>query len=133
MTERIQNGYEPRFDVDMVFGHQAELWTGRLVDYLKAGRIEVKHKRRLDSSFYVEYSCLRGGLWQPSGISTTEAAIWLFMIADTGVAVVVEATRLRSVVKHIFKVRPRSRVRETDGSHPTLGVLVRLSDLLGGR
>ena len=68
---------EPRFDLDLDYGKQAELQLGEYLDWIAAGngRVEVKHKRLPDLDFYVETENDPGaaGQYQPSGISITTA------------------------------------------------------------
>jgi hypothetical protein len=121
---------EPRFDIDLPYGRQAEL---QLADYLSwlaegNGRIEVKRKRRLDLWFYVETHCDKGrrGVYAPSGISTTGAAAWAFTIADTNISIILPTEDLRAAL-----IDPSTRdCEENDGSCPTRGRLVSLNVLL---
>ena len=121
---RTATGFEPRFDVDYEYGHQGELFVTDIISALKNNRVEVKRKRYEDDQFYVEYQCLKRGNWEKSGIATTEAELWAFVIADTGVAVVVTTSRLRDAAAFVFKHMKGNRREERDGSHPTRGVLV---------
>ena len=121
---------EPRFDIDATYGGQGEL---QIADYLTwlangYGRIEVKRKRYLDLNFYVETHCDKGrkGLYQPSGISVSTATAWAFVIGDTGIALIIPADELRSMLDD-----PSSQDKqEVDGSCPTKGKLVSLNVLL---
>jgi hypothetical protein len=121
---------DPRFDIDLPYGRQAEL---QIADYLTwlaegNGRIEVKHKRRIDLLFYVEthHDPGRRGIYVPSGISTSTAAAWAFNISDTGIAVIFPSDEVRRMLTD-----PSSRdAQEHDGSCPTRGKLISLNVLV---
>lgn len=88
--------YEPDFDIDRDYGEEGED-TLRNVLGLHGSRFEVKRKRYADGNFYVE-------LWQrprrserPSGLQTTRADYWAFVIEETGVIVLVPTARLREL------------------------------------
>jgi len=121
---------EPRFDLDLPYGKQAELQIGEFLDWIADGngQVEVKHKRYLDHKLYVETHCDKGrtGTYRPSGISVTTAHCWVFVIGDTGVHVAIPTDLLR-----LMLTDPSSRYREErDGSCPTRGMLVDFCVLL---
>jgi hypothetical protein len=121
---------EPRFDIDLAYGRQAELQIGDFLTWIAEGngQVEVKRKRYLDLEFYVETHCDKGrtGIYQPSGISITTAAAWAFVIADTGIAVLIPTDELRVMLDDVGVCDREER----DGSCPTRGRLVNLSYLL---
>ena len=115
---------EPRFDLDLKYGQQAERLVGEYLGWLVTGngRVEVKRKRIIDLMFYVEQECDKGrtGTYEPSGIITTGSDLWAFVIADTGIAICIPTKVLR-----VAMLDPGARsVQETDGNCPTKGVLV---------
>jgi hypothetical protein len=121
---------EPRFDIDLQYGRQGEL---QIADYLTwlsdgNGRIEVKRKRYLDLNFYVETHADKGrtGIYRPSGISVTTADAWAFVIAETGIALIVPTDDLRAVLDAPGTLD----CEEKDGSCPTRGRLVNLGAIL---
>jgi hypothetical protein len=130
MTDRHAEGYEPRFDVDYEYGHQGELFVGFVIEALKRDRVEVKRDARYSQTgnFYVEYECRRNGHWCKSGIATSEAELWAFVLGDSGMCVVIPTQSLKELCRQRF--RQRHVAAELDGSHPTKGVLVSASSLL---
>lgn len=88
MRDISPNRSEPRFDLDLEYGKQAELQFAEFLDWIADGngRVEVKHKGYLDHRLYVETHCDKGrtGTFSPSGINDTTAHLWVFVIDDTG-------------------------------------------------
>lgn len=121
---------EPRFDIDLPYGQQGELQVGTYLEWIAGGngRVEVKRKRRTDLQFYVETSCDKGrrGQYQPSGIHATEADAWAFVVADTGITVIVPTDLLKATLLH-RSVRAKA---EDDGECPTQGLLVHFAAIL---
>jgi len=131
VTERA-DGYEPRFDIDMERGAQGEMFVAGILDALRNGgtRIEVKRddKSQFTGNVYVEYECMKRGWYVPSGIATTEALIWVFVLEQDQLAVCIATERLKVLARAAIRA---GRVgEERDGSHPTRGALVRITDLL---
>lgn len=90
--------WEPDFDIDRSYGEEGENLV-RAVLGLASDRIEVKRKRFIDDEFYVETAqAPRRGYIKPSGIQTTKATYWAYVIGDTGVIVLVPTERLRRTV-----------------------------------
>jgi hypothetical protein len=132
MTERVatRRKAEPRWDIDVEYGKQGELQIDELLEWIAKGngRVEVKRKRILDFSLYVETACDKGrrGVYQPSGIATTRAEVWVFCLGDTGIAIMIPTALLRDALDD-----PSTRDKqELDGSCPTKGKLVNLAVLL---
>ena len=121
---------EPRWDIDLPYGKQGECQLGDYLTWIAEGngRVEVKRKRYLDVEFYVETHCDKGRLgdYRPSGITVTEADMWAFVIADTGLALCVPTELLRAAILH-----PTARAKEEeDGTCPTRGMLVNVGAML---
>lgn len=131
-TDRNADGYEPRFDVDYEYGHQGEMWVTNVVDALKKDRVEVKRdgKFHQTGNLYVEYECWRRGGWRQSGIATTTAELWVFVLGSSETAIVIPTQLLKNVCRDLWRRDPRPVAEEKDGSHPTRGVLVKLSYLM---
>ncbi len=119
--DRLAEGYVPQFDIDAEYGRQGELLVLDIIQALKTGSVEVKtDARALDTgNVYVEYQC-KG---RPSGISTTQTEVWVFVVGDIALAVPTE--RLRQLARHYYRDETRRAARRV-GSHPTRGVLVPL-------
>ena len=121
--------YEPRWDLDYEFGRQGELWVTDIRDALAQDAVEVKYDSiaHRTGNLYVEYECLRRGQWQPSGIATTSAKLWVFVLAEQELAVVAATEYLRGLARELFATR---QTEQPKGTHPTRGVLVPVSRLI---
>ena len=115
----------PDWDIDRSYGEAGEQSFRRLMG-LDRERFEVKRKRYRDDKFYVEtHQLIRGASkYVPSGINTTRAEYWAYMIADTGVTVLFPTAALRSAA------RSAETVSEDDGDNPTRGRLVSLQSVV---
>lgn len=121
---------EPRWDIDYEVGRQAEIWVSDLRKELQSGTVEVKRDRRTveTGNIYIEYECFRRGKWHPSGIATTAANLWLFVLIESELAVVITTERLKQMARQAYRLG--RRVEETDGSHPTKGVLLPVATVI---
>lgn len=129
--DRMADGYEPRFDIDLEVGRQGELYVAQVVDAMRAGAsIEVKTDEAATKwqRVYLESSCLYSGQYRPSGLATTSAELWATVLAGD-VLVVAPTWRYRYVGNKAAK-RPVLRRELKRGSHPTKGVVVPLQHLL---
>ena len=121
---------EPRWDRDLEYGRQGELQIGEYLQWIadRNGRVEFKRKRRLDFELYVEEECDKGrtGKYEPSGINVTQADVWAYCIADTGITIFVPTWRLRVALNH----KSTRYCEEKDGDCPTRGRLVNLAAVL---
>jgi len=115
---------EPRFDLDPRRGQQGELFVSGIISGLQNGTTEVKtdDEASRTGNLYIETECLRSGAYQPSGLSTTEADTWAFVIHDVMLAV--PTKRLRELLPKL----PRGECKR--GSHPTRGRLLPISGLI---
>lgn len=119
----MSNGYDPRWDIDLRAGKRGE-WLAEA--HLRIDTVEVKHDfRALDTgNLYIEDRCQRRDGWHPSGVATSEADAWAFVLDERGpVVLLIGVDRLR----HLVKVFAKRRGSQPDGSHPTEGVLVPLA------
>jgi hypothetical protein len=116
----------PDFDIDVAFGAQGELFVANIIDSLsKRGSVEVKMDARYadTGNVYVEYKCKRADGWNWSGIATTQAAFWAFVLGMDTFCFVVETETLKDAVRERWG-NPNSHVECTKGSHPTKGVIL---------
>lgn len=125
------NGSGPAFDFDLAYGEDGERRAASVLGWLLDGdaRVEVKTKRRTDDWLYVETEQDPGGtgtLWRPSGIATTEAPHWAYVVAETGILIVVPARALRWSVTNGVGRDKECR----DGDNPTRGQLLRFARIL---
>ena len=128
-TDRAAVGYEPRFDIDCEIGHQGELVVLSTVEALKTGRAEVKTDVRClqTGNLYIEYRCRRRDGWHDSGIADTETDVWAFVIGD--LVLVVPTATLVEIAREAWR-NPANRREETNGSHPTQGVVIAVNVLV---
>lgn len=130
--DRMADGYEPRFDLDHAVGKQGELFVSEILAALQSERVEVKTDLKASryGNVFLEYECLRRGRYQPSGIATTDAKLWVFVLDLGNVAVAVSTDRLRELGRLAYR---HGRTREcVRGSHPTRGVVIKVADLMDG-
>lgn len=120
---RMAQGYQPNFDIDVQAGTQAELLYVDIVAALRDGSAEVKHDMRASryGNYYFEYECLRRDGWNRSGIAVSTSEWWA--VVAEGVLVAAPTDRVRAVVRRHGK-NQGSRREETDGDHPTKGVVI---------
>lgn len=116
----MTTGYDPNWDIDLRFGKEGEQFVLDLLS-IDAETVEIKRKRYLDFRFYVETHQLpdRATEYQPSGIQTTKADYWAYVIGETGVVVFVPTEHLKRAARNAPKKRGGER-----GDNPTRGRLV---------
>jgi hypothetical protein len=117
-------GYFPDFDHDFSVGKRGEALVGELRAEWVAGKVEVKYDRHAHrtGNIYIEFECRRADGWQPSGIATTKATHWAYVVASGPLYFVLPTPVLRSIAEG---ARRRGQIaEERDGSHPTKGALV---------
>lgn len=89
---------QKNFDIDVEYGRQGENY---LIDILETKRIEVKTDRiaHITGNVAVEYK-YRG---RPSGIATTEADYWAFLLYDMTTIIMVPTDKLKAIAREKFK------------------------------
>lgn len=115
------------FDLDLSVGHEGEAFVKEL---LTGGRtLEVKKdlKWKDTGNLYVETVCWshNNHEWYPSGLSTTKADYWAFVI-ENGV-VIVSTDTLKTVVSK----RGRAIACNIQ-PNPSKGYLIRVEDIING-
>ena len=123
--------WNPDFDFCVTYGESGEKLCAELVGLPDGAGVEVKRKSRRDAGFYVESHQWPHGRGypdpakaKPSGINTTKAHYWAYVIADTGIVVLIP-TRL------LIEAARDSREADTAFSdNPTHGRLVSFQHLL---
>lgn len=90
---------ERAFDIDVKYGEIGENYVLSLLNGAK--RVEVKTDRMAHrtGNIAVEYSS-RG---LPSGISTTKADCWAFVIGDNNTVIFITTERLKEVARFWYK------------------------------
>jgi hypothetical protein len=131
--KRAVDGYEPRWDLDLEFGQQAELFVTDIAAAISKGMVEVKRDARWQDTgnLYVEYECKRASGWQPSGIATSDALLWVFVLGDTESALIVPTLVLKDLCRHLYRKGDPFRKELTRGSHPTKGIKVPIEGKYG--
>jgi hypothetical protein len=89
---------QKNFDIDVEYGRQGENY---LLDILETKRIEVKTDRiaHITGNVAVEYR-YKG---RPSGISTTEADYWAFLLYDMTTIIMVPTDKLKAIAREKYK------------------------------
>lgn len=132
-ADRMAPGYEPNFDIDYAVGLQGELYVASIADTIAAGNgdIEIKtdEKALQTRRVFVEYRCLRFGKWEPSGIATTTAQLWAFVIG-TDTVLITPTERLKRLARHYYDKNEFFRKGCSEGSHPTKGVVIPLENII---
>ena len=116
----------PDWDIDRARGEEAEQLVRQMRTALAVGSCEVKRddKAARTGNVYVERECLTARGWMPSGIQSTKATNWVFVLYDMRVIVWMPVWLLRNIAA---AGRPAEcRV----GSHPTRGVVIPVDRLL---
>lgn len=129
----VQHNRDYRFDVQLSEGLVQEGWFYEMT--CAGDRFEVKHDRRAQSTrnLYVEYEHDPGHRdeWQPSGISTTEADCWIFVVGDPVDCFIGVATNRLKRLAAEAKTQG-STAKQPVGSCPTRGALVSIETVLRG-
>lgn len=119
--------YFPDWDLDKARGEEAEQLIRRMRTTLATGEAEIKRDDQAakTGNVYVEYACKTATGWKASGIATTKAASWWWVLYDMRVIVAMPVWLLKNIA------REHGRKTEcTQGSHPTKGVLLPVDTLL---
>jgi hypothetical protein len=89
---------QKNFDIDIEYGRKGE---NHLLDILETKRIEVKTDRiaHITGNVAVEYK-YKG---RPSGIATTEADYWAFLLHDMTTIIMVPTDKLKAIAREKFK------------------------------
>jgi hypothetical protein len=113
------------WDLDLRFGQEGEVLVNNFLTS-PIETVEVKRDRRWKETgnLYIETECWSDvlGCWYASGISTTKASHWSFILEDSVVIVPTERVRM-AIAKHGLK-REMNRPE-----YSTKGYTVTLHDL----
>lgn len=77
-------GYAPGWDIDLEYGHEGEVRVAELLG-LSGKKIEVKHDRHVHSPniFLETHQRTPSGYWRPSGVKTSTADYWVYVMGET--------------------------------------------------
>jgi hypothetical protein len=119
---------QPNWDLDKLRGEEGEQLVAAMRSAVIAGTCEVKTDAMAlrTGNVYVEYACKTSQGWMPSGIATTKAASWAFVLGRT--VVWMPTWALKNVARG--KLNDGKKKECATGSHPTKGVLVPVKDLV---
>lgn len=125
-VDRLSKGYEPRFDIDYAVGLEGEEKVLNLLDGIRLGTVEVKNDVRASDTgnLYIEFEC-RG---KPSGIQTTEADAWAFVLGGGASVTIIPTNLLHYLYTQLLDHKKYCREMNR-GARPTKGVLLPLSKL----
>lgn len=123
--------HEPRWDIDRARGEEAEQLVRRMRTALAVGSAEVKRDDRAAATgnVFLEYECRTQAGWSRSGIATTEAVNWVWVLYDMRVIVWMPVWLQRNIGRALW-ADPGQRAECQRGSHPTRGVLIPTDALL---
>ena len=90
---------QKNFDLDLQFGIKGEHFILGVMN--GSVKIEVKTDRATHrtGNIVVEFEC--NG--KPSGISTTEADYWAFVLDGNAIALLIQVDRLKAIARHFYK------------------------------
>ena len=111
------------FRYDLKVGQDAEQ---ALAAIFEGKKVEVKRDRkaRLTGNIFVEYES-RG---KPSGISTSEADYWCFVVEETFILLTTQ--RLKEIVEPL---KGTDKERRGGDNNTSVGVLLRIADIITTR
>lgn len=130
-------GYNPDWDIDLQWGEDGETALADLFTRIDTGTttVEVKNDRKAAETNNIYVECMQnpGGGYKPSGIATSTADYWVFIIGSKK-----ERLCFVSVQREALYWAAQQRYRETgvfvdggmSGDCPTKGVLLKLKELL---
>lgn len=128
---------ESRWDIDLAKGHAAEQQTLQMLLGMAVGTVEVKRDERAGTTgnLFVEYqSCHHTHGWRPSGIATTEAEAWAFMLPPAPMLLVLPTAPLRTIARAAVAAGRTAQTNQPGQKHAglmvTRGALIPLADLL---
>jgi hypothetical protein len=109
--------YSGDFNFDLEFGEKAETWVHQI--FSEGGKIEVKYDRlaHKTGNIYVEVYSRN----KPSGISTSKANYWIFIIDKKSYGILINIKRLKDICKEVYYKNGYTQGGDEDTS---LGVLI---------
>lgn len=113
----------PDWDLDFSYGKEGEERAEAIIQGMISGTTEVKRDRKFHNTgnIYVEYECLRADGWSQSGIRTSQADNWTFILGNSNIAISVQTEDLKLLFDYYYGILPRVC---PNGSHPTKGVAI---------
>jgi len=126
-------GYEPRFDIDFSRGLIGENLVSDLPQAINSGTVEVKTDYRAETTgnFYVEtwqYGQADESDKKQSGINTTKADSWAFVIPQTGAMFLIKTDDLKALMK-ANDYRETRQPKINENTNASIGRLVPVMDI----
>lgn len=126
------NRPEPRWDRTYAYGTQGECIIDDTIQGLANGQLarEDKRKTYLDANLYIEIeqNPMACGRWRDSGLRTTEADMWCYLIHDTGAVFILPVPMLRRAVAKAERLH--TKLTEVKGENPTRGYLLPVDTII---
>lgn len=91
--------YSGDFNYDLQFGEKAEDFVNKL--FTNGGKIEVKYDRKAHETGNLFVEVISRD--KPSGISTTKANYWIFVIDKRQYAIIINVEKLKKICKDKYK------------------------------
>jgi len=117
------------WDLDLRFGQEGEVLVNNFLT-APIETVEVKRDRRWKETgnLYIETECWSDvlGCWYASGIMTTKASHWSFILEDSIITVPTERVRL-AIAKHGLKREMNRPEYSTKGYTITVAELLKVS------
>jgi hypothetical protein len=126
-------GYEPRFDIDFSRGLIGENLVSNLPESIQSGTVEVKtdYRAEITGNFYVEtwqYGQADESDKKQSGINTTKADSWAFVIPQTGAMFLIKTDDLKALMK-ANDYRETRQPKINENTNASIGRLVPVMDI----
>lgn len=115
--------YSNDFHFDLEFGEKAETWVKEI--FSEGGKVEVKYDRMAHKTgnIYVEvYS-----RFKKSGISTTKADYWIFIIDKKSYGILINTKRLKELCREFYELNGLTEGGDNDTSS---GVLIPIKSII---
>jgi hypothetical protein len=113
------------FDLDLSIGHEGETLVNELLTGGKTVEVKRDLKWHITGNVYIEVQCQsRTGNWYDSGLTTTKAAYWAFVLQDA--VFMIKTDTLIQTVKNKGR-----KITCNIEPNPSRGYLITIEDLLG--
>lgn len=111
------------FFYDLSFGEKAEDWVKKI--FSEGSKVEVKYDRLAHATgrIYVEVYSMN----KPSGIATTQAQYWIFVIDKKDYALIVNTENLKELCRIAFQVNGYTKGGDNNTS---LGILIPINQIV---
>lgn len=111
------------FFYDLSFGEKAEDWVKKI--FSEGSKVEVKYDRaaHYTGNLYIEVYSRH----KPSGISTTQAHYWIFVIDKKNYALIVNTEKLKELCRIAYQINGYSRGGDNNTS---LGILIPINQII---